>query len=253
MTVSYAIVVPTLGRPSLERLVASLDVALAGAQVLPAQVVLVHDGAAHAPSLALGAPTETLARRIVVVPGEGRGPAAARNAGWRVVDGSTEWIAFLDDDVVVPPTWAAELLADLDGLDDDVGGSQGKLRVPLPRHRRPTDWERNVAALEHAAWATADMAYRRTALETVGGFDTRFSRAYREDADLALRVEEAGWKLVRGTRWTEHPVRPAGRCISVPLQRGNADDVLMRALHGPDWRARAAAPAGRRRRHLAVT
>ena len=32
------------------------------------------------------------------------------------------------------------------------------------------------------------MAYRRTALEAVGGFDERFPRAFREDADLALRV-----------------------------------------------------------------
>ncbi len=33
------------------------------------------------------------------------------------------------------------------------------------------------------------------------------------------------------------------------LQAGNADDVLMDALHGPDWRARAAAPRGAYRAH----
>ena len=32
------------------------------------------------------------------------------------------------------------------------------------------------------------MAYRRAALVAVDGFDERFPRAYREDADLALRV-----------------------------------------------------------------
>jgi HAD superfamily hydrolase (TIGR01662 family) len=37
------------------------------------------------------------------------------------------------------------------------------------------------------------------------------------------------------------------------VQAGNADDVLMRRLHGKHWRARAETPRGRRGRHLAVT
>jgi HAD superfamily hydrolase (TIGR01662 family) len=48
-------------------------------------------------------------------------------------------------------------------------------------------------------------------------------------------------------------VRPADRWVSVRVQAGNADDVLMRRLHGPDWRQRADAPLGRRPQHLAVT
>ena len=43
------------------------------------------------------------------------------------------------------------------------------------------------------------MAYRRAALESVHGFDERFPRAYREDADLAVRVRRAGWRLTRGS------------------------------------------------------
>jgi HAD superfamily hydrolase (TIGR01662 family) len=87
----------------------------------------------------------------------------------------------------------------------------------------------------------------------VGGFDERFGRAYREDADLALRLMAAGWRLSRDSgRVAAHPVRPADAWISVRLQAGNADDVLMRALHGPEWRRRAGAPPGRLRRHLAT-
>jgi len=37
------------------------------------------------------------------------------------------------------------------------------------------------------------------------------------------------------------------------VQAGNADDVLMRRLHGPDWRRRADAALGRRPQHMAVT
>ena len=53
------------------------------------------------------------------------------------------------------------------------------------------------------------MAVRRTALEAIGGFDERFDRAYREDTDLALRLLDAGWDLIVGSRRVRHPVRPA--------------------------------------------
>jgi histidinol-phosphate phosphatase family protein len=144
-------------------------------------------------------------------------------------------------------------MRDLDPLSPRVAGSQGRIRVPLPADRRPTDWERNTAGLEEARWATADMAFRRCALASVGGFDERFERAYREDADLGLRLTGAGWRLARGGRAVLHPVRPAGPLVSVRLQAGNADDALMGALHGGAWRERAGAPRGRLRRHVAVT
>jgi histidinol-phosphate phosphatase family protein len=125
--------------------------------------------------------------------------------------------------------------------------------VPRPSGRRPTDWERNVAGLQDACWATADMAYRRAALQAVGGFDERFPRAYREDADLALRVLAAGLGLERGRRYVIHPVGPASPWISLRLQAGNADDVLMQRVHGRAWRERAGAPPGRLPRHLLAT
>ncbi len=198
----------------------------------------------------LAALPERLPGELVVVNAQGRSPAAARNAGWRRA--AAEWIAFLDDDVVPSASWVERLLEDLEGLPADVAGSQGRIRVPLPRARRPTDWERNVAGLERARWATADMAYRRSVLEELGGFDERFPRPYREDADLALRARRAGYGLVRGRRMVTHPVGRAGFWVSVAKQAGNADDALMDALHGPRWREEAEAPPGRLRRHVAT-
>jgi histidinol-phosphate phosphatase family protein len=247
MTPDVTVVVPTIARPSLHPLLASIADA---SGPLPHAVVLVDDRVDPMTPLLDGPPPARLRDQLSVLPGRGRGPSAARNVGWRAA--GTEWIAFLDDDVEVTGDWLACLADDLD-VGRDVAGSQGHIEVPLPMGRRPTDWERNVAGLERARWATADMAYRRAALVAVGGFDERFPRAYREDADLALRVTARGWRIVTGDRTIIHPVRPADRRVSVRLQRGNADDALMRARHGRDWRARADVPRGRRPRHVATT
>lgn len=239
----FDVVIPTAGRPSLAR---TLDSLHAGDGPLPGRVVVVDDRPSPDRPLPLGRITAALE----IVRGPARGPAAARNAGWR--RSQAEWVVFLDDDVVVPSRWRAALARDLAKLSPRCAGSQGRIRVPLPRTRRPTDWERNVAGLERARWATADMAYRRSALEAVGGFDERFERAYREDADLALRMMAAGFELAAGDRVALHPPGVADPLASLRLQAGNADDVLMDALHGSDWRERAGAPRGRLRRHMAT-
>jgi glycosyltransferase involved in cell wall biosynthesis len=244
---SYDVVVPSAGRPSLSRL---LEALAAGDGPLPESVLVVIDGGAPVPPRLTAGLPPGWAGRVRVLRSEGRGPGAARNVGWRA--GRAEWVAFLDDDVVPRPGWRAGLARDVSRLPAEVHGSQGRVSVPLPRRRRPTDWERNVAGLEHAVWATADMAYRRSALEAVGGFDERFVRAYREDADLGLRVVGSGGRIERGARGVEHPVRPAGFWVSVRLQAGNADDALMSSLHGRDWRRAAHVPRGRRPRHLAT-
>jgi histidinol-phosphate phosphatase family protein len=159
---------------------------------------------------------------------------------------------FLDDDVVPSERWALQLSQDLRAAGPDVAAVQGRITVPLPAHRRPTDWERNVAGLESAPWASADIACRRRALAGVDGFDERFRHAYREDSDLAVRLRRAGWRLVRGRREILHPVGPADSWVSLRKQCGNADDALMLRLHGRGWREIAGAPTGRRPAHVAI-
>jgi histidinol-phosphate phosphatase family protein len=229
----YTVVIPTTGRPSLRPILDTL------AGVAPVIVVNDRDGNLDVPA------------GVVVVRSGGRGPAAARNLGWRTAE--TEWIAFLDDDVQIAPDWAAQLASDLSGLPPDVAASQARIVVPLPVDRRPTDDERGTAGLETAQWITADMAYRRSALVEVGGFDERFPRAFREDSDLALRVIRAGHRIVRGSRVTTHPARRAGFFASVRAQRGNADNALMRRKHGREWRRLTAAGRGRLGWHVLST
>ncbi|MFC5907987.1 glycosyltransferase family 2 protein [Streptacidiphilus monticola] len=248
-TSGYAVVVPTLGRPSLDACLAALAAAEGPP---PARVVLVDDRPLDdCHPLPVQVPPR-LADRVETVPSLAGGPAVARNTGWRAV--KEPWVVFLDDDTVPGPYWARELTADLAAAGPGTAAVQGVIDVPLPPDRRPTDWERGTAGLARAAWITADLACRREALESVGGFDERFPRAFREDADLALRLMDAGWQLRHGRRHTTHPVRPApGPWASLRAQRGNQDDALMTRLHGRDWWTRARAPRGRLPRHAAVT
>ncbi|HEY0472379.1 MAG TPA: HAD-IIIA family hydrolase [Kribbella sp.] len=237
----WSVVVPTVGRACLAELLGDL----ACQDVFPDEVFVVDDRTD--PDRPLDSSAYPGA---VVLRGGGRGPAAARNTGWAAA--TTEWIAFLDDDVRLPDGWAQGLLDDLRSAGNQVAGVQGGIVVPLPTDRRPTDWERSTAGLEDARWATADMAYRRSALQEVGGFDERFPRAYREDAELALRSRLHGWELVRGLRRVTHPVRAESFWVSVRVQRGNADDALLRSVYGKDWRELAECPPGRFKWHLAT-
>ncbi|MFD2419660.1 HAD-IIIA family hydrolase [Amycolatopsis pigmentata] len=239
----YSIVIPTTGRDNLHAL---LDDLRQGENPLLKEIIVVDDRP-KAPQRARELRVE--GARVLV--SGGRGPAAARNTGWLAA--ATEWIAFLDDDVRVSPRWHADLVADIADQPADVGASQAEITVPLSEDRKPTDDERGTAALAKARWITADMAYRREALLAVGGFDERFPRAYREDADLALRVREAGYRIVRGQRVTVHPARQAGPLASLRAQRGNADNALMRRKHGRAWRRKVGEGPGRLGRHALTT
>lgn len=242
MTADYSIVVPTTGRESLAVLLRALE---HGTGPRPARIVVVDDRPSGPP---LELPELTVPVRLLR--SEGRGPAAARNTGWWAT--STEWVAFLDDDVVPGPNWAGELEKDLE-LPGNVAATQGRITVPAPEHRRLTDDERGTMALVGARWITADMAYRRAVLAEVGGFDERFPRAYREDADLALRVLDAGYRIVDGQRTTVHPPRRAGFLASLRAQRGNADNAVLRAKFGRGWRRRIGGDRGRLGRHALTT
>lgn len=221
MTIAYDVVIPTIDRPCLQALIT----ALGRQHHRPGEIHVIHDD-------------------------ERRGPAVARNQGWRA--STAPWVVFLDDDVVPSDDWSQALQADL-VTGPRVGAVTARIVVPeLPA--RPTDDELATIALEEAACVTADLAVRRTALEAIGGFDERLPHAFREDTDLALRLMQAGWCIGQGTRLTEHPLRHGDPWwSSVRRQRGNADDAFMRRRHGGAWRLRAGVPRGALPLHLVAT
>jgi GT2 family glycosyltransferase len=121
------------------------------------------------------------------------GRAAARNAAWREATG--EWVAFTDDDCRPDPKWLHHLLEAVAGGPGTVGIVQGRV-APDPDRAgllsNPLARSLRVDKLS-GYYETANIAYRRDALEAVGGFDDRFPGAG-EDTDLGWRVRERGFE-----------------------------------------------------------
>ena len=171
--------------------------------------------------------------RYIAITGN-HGPAAARNAGWRVARG--EIIAFTYDDCVPTPGW---LIAGLAAFADGVAGVSGRLIVPL--QRVPADYELNAAQLATSRFVTANCFYRRACLATIGGFDERFTSAWREDSDVYFTLLErcAGEVIPSLSRSfvyapdavVIHPLRPARWGVSLGQQRKSMFNALLYKKH----------------------
>lgn len=220
-----SVVIPTYRRPDLlaRCLAAVASQAFDGSEY---EVIVADDAADEATRRQVESLGGPVAIRYVAVAG-GHGPAAARNRGWHAARG--EVIAFTDDDTIPDPGWlAAGLAAIAAGADAVVG------RVIVPLRPRPTDYERNESGLERAEFVTANCFVRRDVLKAVGGFDERFTAAWREDSDLHFALIEHGFAVGRAAdAVVVHPVRPARWGVSLRLQRKSQFDALLYRKHRP--------------------
>jgi GT2 family glycosyltransferase len=117
----------------------------------------------------------------------------ARNRGWR--SATADVIAFTDVDCVPRPNWLADLTEPFrDPSVAATGGDiiQADLRSAAQRWmvtRSFLDQGFNQNAMFLPYFATANAAYRRSALEAIGGFDEAYVVAG-GDTDLTWRVQE---------------------------------------------------------------
>lgn len=114
-----------------------------------------------------------------------RGPAAARNAGWRLTSGDA--VVFLDDDVVVGPAHLALVAARLHELGATGAGVEGRVE-PLWEGQVDRDSPFLQTLQTSGGGHSCNIAYWRSTLERTGGFDEGFLSAVGEDYDLAFRV-----------------------------------------------------------------
>jgi glycosyltransferase involved in cell wall biosynthesis len=181
-----------------------------------------------------GVPAAHVARpRVRYIPMTGaHGPAAARNAGWRAARGQI--IAFTDDDCQPAVGW---LGAGVAAFADDVVALDGQVVVPVPHPA--TDYERNAAGLAAGEFVTANCFCRRDVLDAVGGFDERFTAAWREDSDLFFTLLERCRRVERAPQAiVTHPIRPGAWGISLRQQRKSMFNALLYKKHPALYRQR---------------
>jgi glycosyltransferase involved in cell wall biosynthesis len=233
MSLQVSVVVPTyrrdgLLRACLERL---LDQSLDPSQY---EAIVCDDGPCDSTRQLVESLKSAAAPALHYLPvTETQGPAAARNRGWEAAQGAI--IAFTDDDCQPDVNWLAAGLAALANAD----AATGRTIVPLPQ--RPTDHALDTGGLATAEFITANCFVRRAALRAVGGFDERFTAAWREDSDLHYSLLERGFRIVRtGDAIVVHPVRPAPWGVSLKAQRKGLFDPLLRAKHPALYASRIA-------------
>lgn len=250
MTPCVSVVVPTFRRPQL--LARCLNALCAQRGLGGAfEVIVVDDGRDDETCAVteLAAARHPYGPRIRYVrPSAGRGPAVARNAGWRRA--ASEVVAFTDDDTIPQADWLVRGLA---ALTDELAAVAGRVRVPRLRLARrgddalPTDHELMTRGLETAEFVTANAFVWWSALEAVGGFDERFTRPWREDSDLQFRLQAVVGEIGRADdAVVVHPVRRERWGVSLRQQRNAFFDALLykkhprlyreRILAAPPWR-----------------
>jgi len=156
------------------------------------EVIVVDDGSTDG--------TASIARefgfRVISTPN--RGLSSARNTGLEAATG--EIAAYIDDDAYPDAHWLTYLAATF--VDGDYAGVGGPNIAPAgdgliadcvanapggPAHVLLSDRE-----AEHIPGC--NMAFRKSALEAIGGFDPQF-RAAGDDVDVCWRLQERGWHL----------------------------------------------------------
>lgn len=173
----------------------TLDECLAGLTALDYpdyEVIVIDDGSTDA--------SAEIARRYPVrlLSTENRGLSRARNTGLELATGRI--VAYIDDDAYPDPHWLHHLATTF--LRHDYAAVGGPNLAPPgdgwiaecvanapgnPVHVLVTDRD-----AEHIPGC--NMAFRKSALEAVGGFDAQF-RVAGDDVDLCWRLADAGFRL----------------------------------------------------------
>ena len=243
-----SVVVPTCGRPAL--LVRCLDALRAQTYAAQAfEIVVVDDGRCDATrTLVQTLAAEARAPTVRYLrPAEGRkGPAQARNLGWMSASGDV--IAFTDDDTIAAPDWLERGAAALNRTRDAAGppwaALAGRVVVPAPPEGAlPTDHERMTQGLEGTEFVTANAFVQRAALLEIGGFDERFTRAWREDSDLQFRLQAEIGPVGRCEEAVVvHPARRERWGVSLRQQKNAFFEALLYAKHPERYRQQLGLP-----------
>lgn len=159
------------------------------------EVIVVDDGSSDNTRNILA----SYGNRIRYIYQENKGPAAARNTGYRVANG--QYLLFLDSDDLIPPeklarhidfleTWPQHELAysAWHFLSDDGSTILGEKRPRKEGHLLVDMLRRSFVMVSPGA-----VVIKRTCLDRIGLFDESPALIGTEDTDLWLRIAAAGY------------------------------------------------------------
>ena len=182
-----SLVIPTYNRAySLRRLLRTLARITQPAGGL--EIVVVNDGSTDETS------TVAADAGVTCITQSNVGRTGARDRGWRSSLG--EIVVFFDDDVVPEADAVDHMVRALETADGVGARIMPMSTTQLIAHYMHVDGiVSHYTVGDRALWlVTAAAAFRREALERVGGFDLAFHQAG-EDVDLSLRMADAGHVL----------------------------------------------------------
>jgi glycosyltransferase involved in cell wall biosynthesis len=216
-----SVVIPTRDRPdSLAQCLAAITTCVTASR-RRVELIVVDDGS-RTPIRCedLAGPSELLLLRLV-----GSGPAAARNAGCRRAHG--RYVLFTDDDTIPEPGWIEAAASYLEMHPDAVG-------VEGPVVSRDWDplFEHSVRVDGPGHHVTANIAYRREVLVSVGGFREQVFRfAHAEDRDLGARSQRLGAIGFSLGMVVVHPPRPLTMRHVIRQAGWVRDDIMLFTFH----------------------
>jgi len=189
------------------------------------------------------------------------GLSNARNVAAR--ESSADVLAYLDDDAIASPSWAASLI-DAFNFGEAIGIVGGQI-MPLWESDRPSwladsllgyvsvvDWGGETRVAGESEWfAGANISFRRTCIIEAGFFDTNLGRTgagasllSNEEVALVRRIHALGYRsvycpkasvdhLVEHKRLTQHWFR--SRVVWQAISDFLASDKGAMAAATPDW------------------
>ncbi len=241
---SFSVVIPTYGEaPHLQRVLQAL-----AEQTHNCFDIVVVDNNEHPRARQI---SEPFGARVAFLHCPHPGLSVARNAG--IAATQAEYIAFLDDDSVPEPTWAAELQSGLGRYDCAAAGGRvelaldGSLPAWYPERLRSLLSELRYDAMDIPAITDsqyvvgANFCVARRYIERVGGFRLDLGRSgpclrSSEEVELSKRIMKAGGRvafLAAAVVWHHVPARK--HTLAYVLRRSiwqGRSDACVEALHG---------------------
>lgn len=187
---ALTVIIPAYGPgPHLQKVVASLERELPDS----ARIVISHSGTGDPTARFAGKPAVTVLHST-----ERLFAGAARNRGMATAD--TEWVAFLDEDVLAAPGWRAALersiaIGDADcilgAIDYETSGGYWGVALWFIEFGSVHDY---MPRREIAGGPSGNMAIRRTHFADIGGFPEDWRMG--QDSLAHARLQAAGSRIM---------------------------------------------------------